>query len=65
MLRSLMLAIILVIAPGEAATRAPTHITAQHVRHICTLTHCGHCPKGEWRCNGKCIPKDQACRLIR
>lgn len=34
-------------------------------RHLCTLTHCGRrCPKGEWSCNGKCIPKRQLCRVF-
>ena len=63
MLASLALALAMVVGAGAPGT---TPIVSPHpVHHACTLTRCGgHCPKGEWRCNGKCIPKNQACRLV-
>ncbi|MFI4933416.1 MAG: hypothetical protein ACHP7N_02250 [Caulobacterales bacterium] len=34
------------------------------IRHACGPNGCHRCPKGEYRCNGKCISNKRACRLI-
>jgi hypothetical protein len=61
-MRSLLLAAIIAIG---AAAPAPWAATAEaKIRHACTLTDpCKRCPKGEWDCNGKCIPKKDACEI--
>jgi hypothetical protein len=34
------------------------------VQHACPITRtCHRCPKGEWLCDGKCIPKREACEI--
>ncbi|HEY2709873.1 MAG TPA: hypothetical protein VGI95_17625 [Caulobacteraceae bacterium] len=58
---SLVLAFVLAIAPGEERLGERA---APALHHVCPITGCKHaCPRGEWRCEGKCIPKHEACRI--
>ena len=64
-MRPLLLAILLATGVGGVSIGSTTPATpAPTIRHACTINHCGHCPKGKWYCNGQCIPKNHACRLI-
>lgn len=62
----LLLAAILALGAGGAAygATAPAIHPVTSIRHACTLTHCNRCPRGKWMCNGHCIAKNRACRLI-
>jgi len=68
-MNKLALALVLALAAGAAAAAqtspAPpvAHMSPAPARthRLCTLTRCGHCPKGEWDCAGRCIPKNRAC----
>jgi hypothetical protein len=61
-MRSLVLAAIIAIGAVAAGPWAAT--SQAKVRHVCPITRtCKHCPTGEWDCNGKCIPKKDACRI--
>jgi hypothetical protein len=65
MRRSLLLAVVLVMGAGAGGLCSPAAVARTAVRHACILTHnCRRCPTGEWDCNGQCIPKGHACRLI-
>jgi len=66
MRRGLLLAIVLALGSPAAALAAP-HPKEDTVRRVCELGHpCHHCPAGTWYCPslGKCIPKNQGCRLV-
>jgi hypothetical protein len=60
-MRNLMFALAITFAVGAGAGPAVAH---PPIWRACAIHPCRHCPKGEWLCNGKCIPKNQACRLI-
>ncbi|HLK24551.1 MAG TPA: hypothetical protein VKT30_07825 [Caulobacteraceae bacterium] len=61
MRRSIVLAIVLFGGAAGPVAGAPRH-TATALHRLCSINHpCGHCPRGEWMCAGKCIPDRQAC----
>jgi hypothetical protein len=65
MRRGLLIAAVLAFgfASVSLASTAPMSPAPSTIRHACTLTRCGHCPRGKWMCNGKCIPDNRACEL--
>ncbi len=68
-MRALMIAAFALAAAPALASQAPVrpvHINPPVVHRLCAIGHpCGRrCPKGEWRCNGRCIPDNQICRLV-
>lgn len=64
MRKSLLVALVLVLGASNGIC-APAAAHMLPIRKACVLTrNCGRCPQGQWDCNGKCIPKGHACRLI-
>ena len=61
---ALLLAAVLALGIGGPGLCAPAAQTRPAIRHVCTLGGCDHCPKGKWKCDDKCVPKNQACRVF-
>lgn len=62
----LLLAAVLLLGSAGPGLAAP-HAKVDTIRRVCELGRpCHRCPAGEWWCGsaGKCIPNNQACRLI-
>lgn len=60
---AILLAAALVIGGDGVCSTAPQAPVS--IRHVCTINGCpGHCAKGKWLCNGKCIANNRACRLV-
>jgi hypothetical protein len=60
-----VLVALLALGIGDAGVCAPAPQPRPAIRHACTIDGCDHCPRGRWKCDGKCIPKNQACRVFR
>ncbi len=60
-----LLAAAMTVCVGGVGVCSTAPRTPVEIRHACTINGCpGHCAKGQWLCNGKCFPKNRACRLV-